>query len=70
MDVTSIPSSFSIDKFLLFFKANLELESKMKNKKLQQNNNFVLPILISGKALELSRQILPPVILVVIDYCE
>lgn len=69
MDVTSIPSSFSIDKFLLFFKANLELESKMKNKKLQQNN-FVLPILISGKALELSRQILPPVILMVIDYCE
>lgn len=69
MDVTSIPSSFSIDKFLLFFKVNLELESKMKNKKLQQNN-FVLPILISGKALELSRQILAPVILMVIDYCE
>lgn len=58
-----------LTSILLFFKANLDLELKRKNKK-SQHNNFGLPILISGKALELSRQILPPVILMVIDYWE
>lgn len=56
--------------FFTFFQSKSGFYYSQKGKKKLQYDNFGLCILIAGKALKLSRQILPPIILMVIDCCE